>query len=119
RNVSKYELREKVSIPTDIKQILNYFNRYYNESLQIKDVASTFNFSSEYFSRYFKKYVGISPKKFLMQLRLSKAAELLRNSDYSIDEIIKQTGFLHKNFYVAFKKYYKMTPMKYRNFVEG
>ncbi|MCO6543585.1 MAG: helix-turn-helix transcriptional regulator [Lactobacillus sp.] len=118
-NSDKRQLKEKVSVPKDIEKILLYFNKNYNKPLKIFTIANNFNFSPEYFSRYFKNYVGISPKKFLLQLRLSKAALLLRNSDKSIDYIIESTGFSHKNFYVSFKKYYNMTPLEYRNFVDG
>lgn len=59
--------------------------------------------------------MGISPKAYLGQIRLERAAELLMTSDESIQNIAMKTGFrTEKNFFVTFKQRFQMTPKTYR-----
>lgn len=78
-------------------------------------MAEQLNYSSVYFSRYFKEYMGVSPKVYLGQIRLERATQLLMTSQESIQSIAMKTGFrTEKNFFVTFKQRYQMTPKTYR-----
>ena len=63
----------------------------------------------------FKKYYGASPFAYLRKKRMEKAAELLLESQKSMKQIAKVTGFRHtNNFITAFNTYYHVTPHRYR-----
>ena len=97
------------------KDILNYIHLHYQEDILLYEVAQYFGFSREYFSRFFKKEIGISFKQYLILLRLNQSLNLLKNKDLTILDISSQIGFSSEiQFINSFKKYYHMTPGQYR-----
>ncbi|SMS13437.1 regulator of melibiose operon [Levilactobacillus zymae] len=108
-------LNDQRPLPHPLRQAVNEIQENYASSVSIADLAEKLSYSSVYFSRYFKAYMGISPKAYLGQVRLERATELLMTSQESIQEIARQTGFrTEKNFFVIFKQRFDMTPKTYR-----
>lgn len=102
-------------LPDPLRQAVNEIQDNYANAVSITKLAAKLNYSSVYFSRYFKTYLGISPKAYLGQVRLERAAELLMTSQESVQEIARKTGFhTEKNFFVTFKQHFQMTPNTYR-----
>lgn len=59
----------------------------------------------------------ISPNDFLIHTRLTHAKELLRTTDYSINQIAQEIGIMEaNNFSRLFKKWENMTPLEYRRY---
>lgn len=88
------------------KDILEYVNNHYNEELLVYEVAKHFGYSREYFSRFFKKEIGMPFKDYLTQYRLNKSLiELeLNNKQLLILRLIQD--FLTKhNTLILLKKY--------------
>ncbi|WP_020088734.1 AraC family transcriptional regulator [Levilactobacillus parabrevis] len=109
--VDNYQL----PLPEPLRQAVGELQQNYGQPVSIADLATKLNYSSVYFSRYFKEYMGISPKAYLGQIRLERATELLMTSDDSIQTIATKTGFrTEKNFFVTFKQHFLMTPKSYR-----
>ena len=95
-------------------RITDYINENYKDNISLEDVAMKFNFSKEYLSRSFTKYMGINFKNYLVSVRLSSAYRDLINTDYSITHIALENGFPNlKSFITAFKRTYGETPYKY------
>ena len=67
------------------------------------------------FSHYCRQLTNKTPLQYLNQLRVDKSAELLKNSDLSVQDIADKCGF-HSSQYFAtqFKKFFKTSPNKYR-----
>lgn len=64
----------------------------------------------------FKEYFKMGLFTYLREKRMLKAAELLKNSNKTIKEISKATGFkYYSNFLSAFTAYHGLPPSKYRN----
>ncbi|MTK09777.1 MAG: AraC family transcriptional regulator [Hungatella sp.] len=100
------------------KEIITYMNGHYMENILLNDVAKTFGFNSEYFSRSFKKYIGINFKDFLKELRINAGKKLLIETDKTITEIALEIGEPDaKSFIRDFKKEFKTTPLKYRKMI--
>ena len=68
-----------------------------------------------HFRRIFKEITDLSPQQFLLQMRLSRAAELLKASSASIKEIAALSGW-ENVFYFSrlFRRKYHISPLQYR-----
>ena len=59
--------------------------------------------------------VGMSIKEFIMDIRLKRSAQLLKESDLTISEIADRTGFNNpKYFSICFKKHFELTPSEFK-----
>lgn len=106
---------DQLPLPEPLRQAVTEIQNNYAQAVSIADLAEKLNYSSVYFSRYFKEYMGISPKAYLGQIRLERATQFLMTSQDSIQTIALKTGFrTEKNFFVTFKQHYQMTPKTYR-----
>ncbi len=113
-----YSDNNKKSFPdpiTSAKKIIEY---NYNNDLSVDTIAKSLFLDSAYFSRLFRKKVGISPKKYILELRLYKAKELLKKSEYSIKEIAVTTGFKDPLYFSKlFKDKTGMSPSEYKAYL--
>ncbi|MCW3779363.1 helix-turn-helix domain-containing protein [Levilactobacillus namurensis] len=106
---------DQLPLPQPLRKAVNLIQEHYAEPVSIAALAAELNYSSVYFSRYFKAYLGVSPKVYLGQIRLERSTALLLSTQDSIQEIARKTGFrTEKNFFVTFKQHYQMTPKTYR-----
>lgn len=92
-----------------------YIDANYNKNITLSDVSSYIFFSESYFAHSFKQEFGISPKSYLLKVRVDAAKELLENTDMKIGDIALSVGFSgQQRFNDMFKKLEGITPMKYR-----
>jgi AraC-like DNA-binding protein len=84
--------------------------------LYFEELAKKHNVSYSFFRRMFRKYTGVSPGQYHLQLRLTRAKELLISTDKSIKEISYELGFQSIfHFSSLFKKKEGVTPSFFRN----
>jgi AraC-like DNA-binding protein len=70
-----------------------------NQKIDFQDVASSCNIGYSNFRKMFKKFTGISPSHYHLNLRLVKAKELLIHSDKTMKEIAWETGFFSESYF--------------------
>ena len=105
-------LTEQMNIDS---QLLSYIKRNCSEKLTVEKVASSCSYNASYFSRRFKKFVGMTFVEYLSKCRIDKACELLLTSSKSIEEIISECGFSDRTrFYKLFNLQTGLSPLKYR-----
>lgn len=98
-----------------LKQVNDYVERNYEQPLKLEQVSAIFNYDPAYFSRFFKKYMGLSFSEYVNTIRLEKAYYQLRDTDMTILDIAMKNGFFTvKTFYNVFKKHYILSPQQYR-----
>ncbi len=97
-------------------KIINIIEENYNKPLRISDISSHLHLSSDRIMHIFKKEVGCSIKKYLIQYRVNMVKHfLLSNPSMPIKEIAHKTGFKNLNhFYLQFKRIVGISPSKYR-----
>jgi AraC family transcriptional activator of mtrCDE len=80
-----------------------------------EELAKEINLCKSQFVQLFQKEIGISPIKYIRQLRFEKAKELLETTFLSVKEISFSVGFNDQSHFVRdFKKKYGLTPTEFR-----
>ena len=99
-----------------IHAILRYMEQNFeNPDLSLSSVADKFYLNASYLSRLFKLETDTTFTKYLTELRLKRAAELLLNTPLRSYEISEKVGFRDpKYFSSCFKKHYNMASNSYR-----
>lgn len=81
----------------------------------LHSLARTALLSRSAFVARFTKVIGRPPMIVLRDLRMRQAAEQLRSSTLTVDEIVRHTGFASRSSFVrAFRKVYGHDPSSYR-----
>lgn len=77
------------------------------------------NYSQEHVNRVFKRFLSTTPTKYINELRLRYAFQLIQSGENEIIDVCQMCGFNSLNhFYVEFKRYYGFTPKKSRNYID-
>ena len=97
--------------PAKDKLIKNF--RYH---ITINELSRELGLNRNKLQYAFKKLYGLSIDEFRVHLKMEKARELLEQTDKSIKEIARFTGYKNiSSFSVAFKKAFKQSPSKWRS----
>jgi AraC-like DNA-binding protein len=100
---------------SQLTKVYSYFQNHFDIIGNLDEVAAMFGLSPDYFRHEFTRKYGISPKKFLLSLRLKHAQKLLLLSSLPQKTIALQCGFDNiRYFNTRFRHYCGMTPGKYR-----
>ena len=100
---------------SEINKALAYIDNHLDEPIDLKSVASYFNFSTFYFHRLFSAIVGKTLAAHIRDRRLQSACVLLATSNKSILEIGIDCGFdSAQSFSRTFKQAQGLTPSEYR-----
>jgi AraC-like DNA-binding protein len=85
------------------------------QEFNLEELAQQHNVGYSYFRKMFKKYTGVSPGQYHLQLRIIRAKEMLVSTDKSIKEISLDLGFQTIHYFsLIFKKKVGMNPTEYR-----
>lgn len=98
-----------------LSEINSYIQKNYEGPLTLQSAANHFNYNPSYFSRFYKRFMGISFIDYLTSVRLNAAYSLLQETDMRVIDIANTCGFGNvKSFYLAFKKQFNFSPQQYR-----
>lgn len=99
-----------------IYHVISYIQNNLSKDLPLAILAREAHLSKYHFCRTFKKYVGMSPRQFILHLRLERAKSLLVKEDFNISLAAIEAGFNDlSNFNKEFKRHIGVTPTTYRN----
>ena len=109
--------QHKTVIYNRMQKILEYIEEHYGEKISLDALANSANISKSECLRCFKATLQITPYRYLLEYRLSKAAELLINTDEPISKIADQVGFSQiSHFGKCFKEKTGCSPKDYRRY---
>ena len=101
--------------PYQKRQVIDYIHANLAEELDLQSLSEIVGLSQAHFSREFKKSIGLAPHKYVMQERVEKAKQLLKQQDIALAEIAIDCGFTHQSHMgKMFKKCVGTTPKQYR-----
>lgn len=108
-------LMDSVQVPDFIVRARNYMQEMTEENISMPDVAQHLNISYATFRHLFKKYTGLSPAQYFINLRLHRAKELLRSTDIPIKNISYKLHFENPEYFATlFKKRTGVKPSEFR-----
>lgn len=95
-----------------IKEIKAFLQENYYCEISLNDLAANKYFMNpNYLSRLFKAEEGIGFSRYLLNLRMEKAKEMLARGDMNINEVAMMVGYTSTSYFIAnFKKHYGETP---------
>lgn len=110
-----FEYKDK-ELHTYIQYALNFINSNYMHSITVQEIADYVNLSRSYLYKMFIKNLGISPQRYLINLRMYKATLLLKSTKLPIGEVASNVGYSDSLlFSKTFSKHFSMSPLNYRN----
>ena len=110
-----FEYKDK-ELHTYIQDSLNFINSNYMHSITVQEIADYVNLSRSYLYKMFIKNLGISPQRYLINLRMYKATLLLKGTKLPIGEVASSVGYSDSLlFSKTFSKHFSMSPLNYRN----
>ena len=76
-----------------LQEAVMYLRQHYSADVAMADVAAHIGVSERYLRKLFAQELHTSPLGYLQQIRIDKAAELLRNTNLSVKEIAYLCGY--------------------------
>ncbi len=112
-NKSK-ERRYDYSSEIYVEHALQYISSNY-ANVKVNDIANYIGINRSYLTCIFKKELQVSPQEYLINYRFQKAAELVKSTNLSIQDISNQVGYENPfTFSKMFKSIHGVSPKKYR-----
>ncbi|MCS7463233.1 AraC family transcriptional regulator [Paenibacillus doosanensis] len=97
----------------------SFIQENYHLDLSLDQVAETCGLSPPYFSKLFKRVMGVSFIEYLTAYRIDQAKIWLRSTELSVTEVAEKVGYQPKNFIRVFKKQTGCTPGQFREAESG
>ncbi|MEM9424161.1 MAG: AraC family transcriptional regulator, partial [Spirochaetota bacterium] len=103
------------SLPLEIQRMQEFIYRNFQHNIGVPDISRQSGLSENYAMRFFKKHTGKTIQRFLEEVRLTQAQNLLQYSIRSIKEISTMVGFRDHNYFIrVFHRQFGITPGKFR-----
>ncbi|WP_026757635.1 GlxA family transcriptional regulator [Sediminimonas qiaohouensis] len=113
---------QRLSVPTRIgvrhpklSQVIQMMEANIEEPISPSILAREVGMSTRQLERLFRRYLNRSPKRYYMELRLSKARNLLMQTDMSVINVALACGFASpSHFSKCYRAHYDTTPYRER-----
>jgi len=97
------------------RKVMDYIEARLHEPLNLRDIAAQINMAACTFSRYFRRTTGTTPYAYVLDRRLDRASNLLRDGQIPTKQIAGQCGFCDQAHLTRqFSRRYQTTPTAYR-----
>lgn len=98
-----------------LEQVINHMYTYFAEPIDLNHYAAMCYVSTNRFLHLFKEHTGVSPYHFQLKIRIDRAAEMLSDSNASVNECAAAAGF-HDTAYFSriFKRFTGKRPSEFR-----
>ena len=98
-----------------IRSACDYMKANLSKSMGLVDVAEHSHVTVNHLIVLFRQHLGLTPSRYLWQLRTHHAALLLRRTSLPIAQVAEQSGFVSAfHFSRVFKQHYDLSPKQFR-----
>jgi AraC family carnitine catabolism transcriptional activator len=105
-------------VPDKLREAILLMERNVDEPLTQTELAGLLDLSARQLQRIFKQYIGVTPVRYYLNVRLDRARGLVTQTELPIADIAALSGFLRaEQFSRAYLKRFDITPIKDR--IEG
>lgn len=94
---------KEISDPTTLR-ILDFITDNFQQDLSLTDISIKFGLTEGYISRLLKKNANINFKKYLNNLKINEAKELLKNGNHKVNEVSTLVGYKNVNTFIRIFK---------------
>ncbi len=106
---------DKTVTHVTVQFIKNYIKTHICEELSLSQLSKVTGYNTAYLSRLFKEHTGETLLQYISRRRMAYITELMKNPEFSIQQIMETTGFpTYPSFIQFIKKETGLTPKKYR-----
>ncbi len=99
----------------DLKKVLNYIDRNIKRGVTLDMAAAYVGMSASYFSKFFKKHMGVNFITYVTDRKIEAAKDMLVNTDRPVVNIAYDLSYSETNYFSkTFKKKVGVTPTEYR-----
>lgn len=116
KEVINFNRKESKGYSLAIMKSVGYISTHYAKPVNLTDVAAFVHLNPEYFCRLFKEETGKNFSNYLVDIRLNKSVELLKNTSMKVYEIAELVGYSNLSYFsTSFKKHFGVNPFDFRN----
>ncbi|MCY7323926.1 MAG: AraC family transcriptional regulator [Phormidesmis sp. CAN_BIN36] len=115
-STSKHHFQEHEDGLSSVKleQAIEYINTHLSENLSLVAIATELEMSQYYFCRLFKRSTGLTPHQYLIQQRVERAKQLLKQPELTIAHIAIKCGFANQSHLAKqFRQHTGLTPKQF------
>ena len=99
----------------ELSTIKEFLDEHYTEKVTLDDLADKFFINKFYLSKIFKETYGTTVNNYLISKRITRAKQLLRFTDMTVDEIGVGVGMGDANYFSRmFRKVEGISPREFR-----
>ncbi|MBQ6972958.1 MAG: AraC family transcriptional regulator [Synergistaceae bacterium] len=99
-----------------IREAISYIESNYHRNITVEEIAEALRINRSYFGKIFRLSTGKSPQRFIMNYRMTKAADMLMMTRKPINEIGASVGYENQmHFSRAFRNVYGVSPREWRS----
>lgn len=100
---------------TIAQTITTYFQENYMKKISVEEIARSSYLSTTYITKIYKEVTGDTPINYLINLRMEKAMEILREGRFSIQDVAKRVGYDDPYYFSKlFKKRFGLSPSAFK-----
>ena len=97
--------------------ITSYVKEHYMEEISLQEIARLVSLNPDYFTRFFKKYMGMTFLDYVNSVRMEHVVRDLQRTDLSVQKLLEIHGFTnYKLFMKMYKSRFESTPGKMRRY---
>jgi two-component system response regulator YesN len=112
---AEVDIYQSKRVNSIVNKIKDYINTNYHEKISLEELANIFFMNPTYLSKLFKDQTGDNITSYILETRIKKSKELLKGTEYQINEIAAKVGYPdYRYFCTIFKKATGITPLQYR-----